>query len=66
MSVEENVQLMQRWFQEIWNEGRIQTVYDLLAADGIARGQRGGESEIRGPEEFANFVREMRSAFPGR
>jgi steroid delta-isomerase-like uncharacterized protein len=63
MPVEENVQLMQRWFQEVWNEGRIQTIYDLLAPDGVARGQRGGESEIRGPEEFAKFVREIRGAF---
>jgi steroid delta-isomerase-like uncharacterized protein len=63
MPVEENVQLMQRWFQEVWNEGRIQTIYDLLAPDGVARGQRGSESEIRGPEEFAKFVREIRGAF---
>lgn len=64
MSVEENLQLMRRWFQEVWNEGRIQTIHDLLAADGVARGQRGGDSEIRGPEEFAKFVREIRGAFP--
>jgi steroid delta-isomerase-like uncharacterized protein len=64
MPVEENIQLMQRWFQEVWNEGRIQTVYDLLAPDGVARGQRGGETEIHGPEEFANFVRETRGMFP--
>jgi steroid delta-isomerase-like uncharacterized protein len=64
MAVEENIQLMQRWFQDVWNEGRIQTVYDLLAPNGVARGQRGGESEIRGPEEFVKFVREIRGAFP--
>jgi steroid delta-isomerase-like uncharacterized protein len=64
MPVEENIQLMERWFQEVWNEGRIQTVYDLLAPNGVARGQRGGSSEIRGPEEFAKFVHEIRGAFP--
>jgi steroid delta-isomerase-like uncharacterized protein len=64
MSVEENVQLMQRWFREVWNEDRIQTVYDLLAPDCVAKGQRGAEVEIRGPEEFASFVREIRGAFP--
>jgi steroid delta-isomerase-like uncharacterized protein len=64
MPVEENIQLMQRWFREVWNEGQIQTVYDLIAPDGVARGQRGCESEIRGPEEFAKFVREIRGAFP--
>jgi len=64
MSADENVQLMRRWFQEVWNEGRIQTVYDLLAPDAVAKGQRGATAEIRGPEEFAKFVREMRGAFP--
>jgi len=61
MSADENVQLMRRWFQEVWNEGRMQTVYDLLSPDAVARGQRGAEAEIRGPEEF---VREIRSGFP--
>ena len=55
---------MRRWFQEVWNEGRIETVYELLSADGVARGQRGAEAGIRGPEEFAKFVREIRRAFP--
>ena len=64
MAVDENIQLMQRWFREVWNEGRIQTVYDLLAPEAVARGQRGAEAEIRGPEEFAKFVREIRGAFP--
>jgi len=30
MSVEENVELMRRWFKEVWNEGRTQTIHDLL------------------------------------
>ena len=64
MPIEENLELMRRWFQQVWNEGRIQTVYDLLASDGVARGQRGAETEIHGPDEFAEFVREIRGAFP--
>jgi len=64
MSVEENIQVLRRWFQEVWNEGRIETVHDLLSPDAVARGQRGGEAEIRGPEEFVKFVREIRDSFP--
>ncbi len=64
MSADENIQLMRRWFQEVWNEGRIQTVYELLSPDGVAKGQRSGEAEMRGPEEFAKFVSEIRGAFP--
>lgn len=64
MSVNENIQLVRRWFQEVWNEGRVETVYELFSADGVARGQRGAEAEIRGPEEFIKFVKEIRGAFP--
>ena len=64
MSVEENVQSMRRWFQEVWNEGRIKTIYELLTPDAVARGQRGADVELRGPEEFAKFVDEIRSVFP--
>ena len=64
MSAEENTQIMRRWFQEIWNEGQVRTIHELFARDGIARGQRGAEAEIHGPEEFAKFVQEIRGAFP--
>ena len=64
MSTDENVQLMRRWFQEVWNDGRVQTVYDLMAPGAVARGQRAAEAEIRGPEEFVKFVHEIRGAFP--
>jgi steroid delta-isomerase-like uncharacterized protein len=63
MSAEKNIQLMRRWFQEVWNEGRMETVHDLLSPDAVARGQRGADAEIRGPEEFVKFVREIRGAF---
>jgi steroid delta-isomerase-like uncharacterized protein len=64
MSVEQNMQLVRRWFQEVWNEGRMETVYELLSPDGVARGQRGANKDIRGPKEFDQFVREIRGAFP--
>ena len=43
MPVEENIQLMKRWFQEVWNEGKLQTVHDLLHPDGVAVGQATGK-----------------------
>ncbi len=64
MSVEENVQLMRRWFQEVWNEGNRQTVFDLLSADAIGHGQLEDGSEIRGPEQFLPLVERLRGAFP--
>jgi steroid delta-isomerase-like uncharacterized protein len=64
MSVQENIELMRRWFKEVWNEGRTQTVYDLLAADAIAIGQLEDRTPLRGPAEFASFVERTRGAFP--
>jgi steroid delta-isomerase-like uncharacterized protein len=64
MSADENIQMLRRWFQEIWNEGQTDTIHELFSPDGVARGQRGGKGEIRGPEEFEKFVHEIRGAFP--
>jgi steroid delta-isomerase-like uncharacterized protein len=64
MAPQDNIQLMRRWFQEVWNEGKTQTVHDLLAPNAIAIGQAGPQVEIRGPEEFVRFVEQIRGAFP--
>jgi steroid delta-isomerase-like uncharacterized protein len=64
MSAKQNIQLMRRWFQEVWNEGRTQTVYDLLSPNSVARGQTGPQDEIHGPAEFVQFVQRIRTAFP--
>jgi steroid delta-isomerase-like uncharacterized protein len=64
MSPEENVQIMRRWFQEVWNEGRMQTIHELFSPEGVARGQESPEGELHGPKEFEGFVRKIRGAFP--
>ncbi len=64
MSVEENVGLMRRWFNEVWNEGRIQTVHDLLAPDAVGIGELEDGGELRGPADFVPFIERVRGAFP--
>ena len=64
MSVEENVELMRRWFKEVWNEGKTQTVYELLSPDAIGIGQIEDGSQLRGPAEFLPLVERIRGAFP--
>jgi steroid delta-isomerase-like uncharacterized protein len=64
MSVEENVKLMRRWFKEVWNEGKTQTIYDLLAPDAIGIGELEDGSQLHGPAEFVPFVERIRGAFP--
>src|ERR1051325_8703033 len=63
MSAEENVQIMRRWFQEVWNEGRTETLYELFSPEGAAHGQESAEAELRGPQEFEGFVRKIRGTF---
>jgi steroid delta-isomerase-like uncharacterized protein len=64
MSVEKNILLMRRWFQEVWNEGRVQTIYDLMAENCFATGQDQPGVEIRGPADFVALFNRLHGAFP--
>ena len=64
MSVEENVNLMRRWFREVWNEGKLQTIHELLAPNAVAVGELEDGAKLRGPAEFAAFAQRIRGAFP--
>ncbi|MGA7685469.1 MAG: ester cyclase [Terriglobales bacterium] len=64
MAADENVELIRRWFREVWNEGRTQTIYDLLAPDGVGMGELEDGTPLRGPAEFAAFAERIRGAFP--
>lgn len=63
MSVEENMQVVRRWFEEVWNQGKIETIHELLAPDAITKGQTFTKEEIRGPKEFEAFVRQINAVF---
>jgi len=60
----DNKAITHRWFQEVWNQGREQTIDELLAAEGVAFGLGHGEATVHGPAEFKPFWRNLRSAFP--
>ncbi len=61
---EHNISLMRRWFDEVWNQGRLETIRELMAPDAIGVGQGGAEAAIHGPGEFQAFVERLRGAFP--
>lgn len=50
-----------RWWQEIWNQRRIEVVEELFAADGIGHLQTG---DIVGPAGFRSFFEAVTAAFP--
>jgi steroid delta-isomerase-like uncharacterized protein len=64
MPVEENVELMKRWYREVWHEAKDETIFELLASDASLHGQTGPEAEIKGPEGFVAFAKQIRAAFP--
>jgi steroid delta-isomerase-like uncharacterized protein len=55
--------VVRTWFEEVWNQGREETIDRLLARDGVAHGLPGGDV-MRGPEAFKPFFRNFRGAVP--
>ena len=62
---EDNKALMQRWFDEVWNQGNDKAIDELLADDAVIHGLVDATgAPVQGPEEFRNFHRQFRGAFP--
>ena len=61
---DDNKQLVQRWFEEVWNQNRESAIDELLSPEGVGFGLAATDTEVHGPTEFKPFVRNMRSAFP--
>jgi steroid delta-isomerase-like uncharacterized protein len=61
---EANKTLVRRWFEEVWNQGREETIDELFAANGIGYGLGDTDVTLRGPADFKPFVRNLRGALP--
>jgi len=62
---EANKQVVRRWFDEVWNNGRSDAIDEMFATDGIAHGLADEAGQLlRGPENFRDYHRQMRTAFP--
>lgn len=59
----ENSILIRRWFEEVWNRGRLEAVDEMASPDVIGHGQAQHATDI-GLREFKPFVTGLRSAFP--
>jgi steroid delta-isomerase-like uncharacterized protein len=62
--VHENVALVKRWFEEVWNQKRSGTIRELLAADCVAHGTGENGEDLHGVEGFLAFQARQVSAFP--
>src|SRR5690242_20550800 len=64
MSAQRNLALMRRLFREVWNEGRFETITELLADNAEITAQGGADATIRGPAQFIAFIERIRKEFP--
>ena len=55
--------LIRRWFEEVWNQGREETIDALCAKEAVGHGQTHDGSDIVGLEEFKKFWNIYRAAF---
>jgi steroid delta-isomerase-like uncharacterized protein len=62
---EDNVAVVRRWFEEVWNKGRAEAIDEMFDEEGVAHGladEKG--AALRGPAGFKPFFRKLRGAFP--
>jgi predicted SnoaL-like aldol condensation-catalyzing enzyme len=59
-TLDQNKMLVVRWFEEVWNQGRRETIFELFAEGGVIHD---GPRDIRGPEEFARFYDALHAQF---
>jgi predicted ester cyclase len=55
--------LMRRWFQEVWNEGKENTIDEMFPRNSVMWGVSRPDASSRGPEEFRAFYQAMRKTF---
>jgi steroid delta-isomerase-like uncharacterized protein len=58
---QENVALIHRWFEDVWNKGRMEAIDEMASRDAIAHGHAPYDV---GLDQFKNFFTSVRSAFP--
>jgi steroid delta-isomerase-like uncharacterized protein len=63
MSTEENKAIVRRVNDEVWSEGHLDVIDELIADDFVAT-IVGAPEQIRGPQGFREFVVMYRKAFP--
>jgi steroid delta-isomerase-like uncharacterized protein len=59
-----DIAILRRWFEVVWNEGREDLMEDLAASDVIVHGVGGPGQIMRGIAAFKPFYRNIRGAFP--
>lgn len=59
----ENTALVRRWFSEVWNQRRLETIDELLAEDAVAHDLGGPGATIHGRAAFRAAAEFLHTAF---
>ena len=59
-TLEYNKGVTLRWFEEVWNHSRRDTIFELFDRECLLHD---GDATIRGPQEFADFHDRIRAQF---
>lgn len=59
----ENIQIARRWFEEVWNQRKLDIIDELLAPDAVAHDFGGHGSSTVGSAEFKAAARQLQEAF---
>lgn len=59
----ENTALVRRWFEEVWNQRRLETIDELLAPDAVAYDLAGPGATVRGRDAFRAAAQAVLAAF---
>ena len=62
--VEQNKQLIRRWFEEVWNQKNEAAIDEMFHPDGKAHGFPDAASVLVGPEAFKKVHQAFVGAFP--
>jgi steroid delta-isomerase-like uncharacterized protein len=62
--VEANVAAMKRWFEEVWNQRRVETIHELVAPNCVIHGVSETGETLRGPGAFMVVYERLVNAFP--
>ena len=57
----QNKALVRRWFEQVWNKGRAESIDELLADRSVVHGLG---PDLHGPSGFKPFHAQYRGAFP--
>jgi len=61
----DNKALVHRWFEEVWNKGRMDAISEMMSTEAIAHGLTDhAGNELRGADGFRAFAENFRKAFP--